>query len=436
MKTGILKNLIIPAVILLAFLLTCGQAFSQGVPDINSFKPKSGGPGAIITIYGSNLGETIGKSKVMFGSVSAEVISWTANKISVEVPSNADPKDLTETGKGKRTKMMMPVYITLEEGGKTNEKFFDIQPSIKGLSPGNGGPGDKVTVTGHNFGNYIDRGKVFAGSKEVKVLKWTDRSIDITMPASVNTGDIKEEKKRRDIRRYLEITVQSGKIKSAGKEFRWDPEISGISPSEAGPGSTIEIEGRNFGKLVSSIKVIFGKKEVQPISFTDNKITAAIPATISREDMKDGVLEVSIIVGGIESNSKSISVGPELHKVHPESSKGGVIILRGKKFGKMGETGKVVFNSKAEDFAKNLTVKILNWSDDEIKIEIPENLNKSDNDYALSVMVISGKFSSNEKEYKYKKVEKKEEKKAGKKKSEKKAEQKEEPEEETEGSEK
>lgn len=433
MKTGIWNNLIIPAVILLTLLLTQGQAFSQGVPDINSFKPNSGGPGAIITIYGSNLGETIGKSKVMFGSVTAEVISWSVNKISVEVPSNADPKDLVETGKGKRTRMMIPVYITLEEGGKTNEKFFDIQPSIKGLSPGNGGPGDKVTIMGHNFGNYIDRGKVFAGSKEVKVLKWTDSSIDAVMPASINAGDIKEEKKKKDIKKYLEIFVQSGKIKSEAKEFRWDPEISGVSPSEAGPGSTIIIEGRNFGKMTSSIKVIFGGKEVQPISLADNKITAAIPETISQEDVKDGALEVKVVIGGVESNGKSISIGPELHKIHPESSNGGVIILKGKKFGKMGETGKVVFDGKPEDFAKDLTVKILSWSDDEIKIELPGDLNKSENDYSLSVMVQSGKFSSNGKEYKYRKFEKKEEKKAGKKKAEKqKAEQKEE----TDGSEK
>ncbi len=418
MKTGLWKNLTVSAIILLTVILFHGQAFPQGVADINSFKPNSGGPGSIIIIYGSNLGETIGKSKVMFGSVTADVISWSVNKISVEVPFNADPKDLTETGKGKRIKKLIPVYITLEDGGKTNEKFFDIQPSIKGLSPGNGGPGDRITVTGHNFGNYIDRGKVFVGSKEVKILKWTDGSIDIEMPDSVNPGDIKEEKKRKDIRKFIEIFVQAGRIKSEGKEFRWEPEISGISPSEAGPGSTVEIDGKNFGKIVSSVKVQFGGKETRPVSLSANKMTAAIPATISQEDVKNGSLEVKVIVGGVESNSKSISIGPELHKVHPETSNGGVITLKGKKFGKMGETGKVVFSSKPEDFAKSLTVKILSWSDDEIKIEIPGDLNKTDNDCLLSVMVLSGKFSSNEKEYKYKKMEKKEEKKVKKQKKE------------------
>lgn len=433
MKNGIWKNLVLPAAVLLILLFAHGQAYSQSTPDINSFKPNSGGPGAIITIYGSNLGETIGKSKVMFGTVSADVISWSVNKISVEVPSNANPEDLAETGKGKRTKMMIPVYITLEEGGKTNEKYFDILPSIKGLSPGNGGPGDKVIITGHNFGNYIDRGKVFIGSKEVKVLKWTDGSIDVEMPASINTGDIKEEKKKKDVRKYIEIFVQAGKLKSEGREFRWEPEISSVSPTEAGPGSTIQIEGRNFGKISSSIKVCFGGKEVQPISLADNKMTAAIPETISQEDVKDGALEVKVVIGGVESNSKGISIGPELHRVFPESSNGGVIILKGKKFGKMGETGKVVFASKPEDFAKTLTVKVLSWTDDEVKIEIPVDLNKSTDDCLLSVVVLSGKFTSNEKEYKYKKLEKKEEKKKAKKQ---KSDQKEEPKEETDGSEK
>lgn len=222
MKTGILNNMRVPAVILLLLFFTCGQAFSQSAPDINSFKPKSGGPGAIIIIYGSNLGETMGKSKVMFGSAPADVISWSANKISVEVPSNADPKDLTETGKGKHKKMLLPVYIALEEGGKTNEKYFDILPSIKGLSPGKGGSGEKVTIRGHNFGNYIDTGKVLIGSKEAKILKWTDISIDVEIPTSINSEDIKEKIKKKDVKKYLDIYVQSGRMKSEGKEFQWE----------------------------------------------------------------------------------------------------------------------------------------------------------------------------------------------------------------------
>ena len=424
MKNGIMKTFLIITGMLVLVILANSTGFCEGAPSLNSLKPTRGGPGDIIVIYGSDLGETKGKSEVMFGSVKAPVVSWSDKKVSVTVPLNVDPKDLVETGKKRRKKTVLPVYIKVEEAGKTDLRYFDILPSIKSLHPNNGGPGEKISISGRNFGSYIDQGKVFVGSKEAKITRWTKKSIEFIMPDSINTSDMKEEKKRKRTKRWIDVYVQAGKIKGGGKEFYWNPEIRRVDPNEAGPGSKISISGRNFGKLVNSITVVFGNKKVKALSLNDDGITAKIPESISQEDIKDGKLEVSVTVGGVDSNSKGISVSPELERIHPSSSHGGILTLKGKKFGAANDSNKVFFETKTGKLSGELKGKILSWKDDEIKIEIPMNLNKSDDDLVINIKIKSGKFYSNEKEYKYRKVEKKKERKPKKEKPAKKEESK------------
>jgi len=393
---------------LTGLLMIClfSQAFCQ--EDILKFygaKPDHGGPGEAIELRGDGFGNTMGKSKVMFGSIKAEVISWSHNEISVVVPNNVSPDELEEVKKRRHTKRLLPIHVYIEGQGKSERKYFDILPRIARISPNSGGPGEEVTIKGKNFGNYIDIGKVFVGDSEAKVKTWSKKKITCILPASVNPDKIHTDRRKR---RKIDVYIQVSRLKGPGKEFSWDPHISSIYPKKAGPGSKVEIRGKNFGILPSSIKVVFGSIQTKPNSLKENMISARVPKDITGGDLKDGALPIRVVVGGVDSNEKSIIPGPEIAKIHPHRSMGGVITIIGSNFGTHQTGNRVVFITDAKVDRDKFDAKILNWTEEEIKVEIPSKINPTGEEIIYKVTVYSGNLNSNEKEHKYKSHVKKE----------------------------
>lgn len=400
-------NIIILIVGLLIISLVSPALCSEDVLKFYGAKPNHGGPGETVDLRGDGFGSTMGKSKVLFGSVEAEVISWSHNEISVVVPNNVDLDDIKEVKKGRRMKKLLPVHVYIEGLRKSEIKYFDILPRIGRISPNNGGPGEEITIKGKNFGNYIDLGKVFVGNTEARVKTWTKKGITCTLPASVDPEKIHTDRRKR---RKIDIYVQVAKLKGPGKEFGWDPHISGIYPKKAGPGSRIEITGKNFGMLLSSVKVVFGSIQTKLYSLEENSITVDVPKNISGDDLKDGALPVRVVVGGVDSNEKSIIPGPEITKVHPRRSKGGVITIMGSNFGAHQKGNRVVFITKAKSVPGKFEAKIIDWTEEEIKVEIPSKKNPTGEDVIYMVKVYSGNLNSNEKGHKYQSHVKKEKK--------------------------
>lgn len=70
-------------------------------------------------------------------------------------------------------------------------KFYDeLQqyPKIKNLSKDWGIPGSWVRVTGRNFGQEWEPGKVFLGSTEMTIKKWGDKEVIFEIPVNVAHG--------------------------------------------------------------------------------------------------------------------------------------------------------------------------------------------------------------------------------------------------------
>ncbi len=73
---------------------------SNGVPVITSFAPLSGTNGALVTILGTNFSSIASSNLVRFGAVRANVLSASANVLTVLVPSGATLAPLTVTANG------------------------------------------------------------------------------------------------------------------------------------------------------------------------------------------------------------------------------------------------------------------------------------------------------------------------------------------------
>ena len=104
-------------------------------PRITSFTPSTGTAGTSVAINGANFA---GASSVTFNGTAAAFTVNTPVKITATVPAGAT------TG---------PIAVTTAAGTATSATSFTVSvtPAISGFSPGSGGVGVSVTITGTNF---------------------------------------------------------------------------------------------------------------------------------------------------------------------------------------------------------------------------------------------------------------------------------------------
>lgn len=388
-------------------VIVCGFTLTRAA-EITRISPSSGGPGKVITVYGRGFGESVGKSALFFGTIPADIVSWSDKKIETSVPYDLKPSDLVEKGKGRRKKLLIPVTVKTGQTTRSEPYYFDAVPRVYRLSPDRGGPGTLVEARGKNFGMYIDLGKVMVGTTPAKVVKWEESVVTFHMPSKINLSDVVEEKSRRSAKKQVKVFLIAGNLKSEGKFFRWNPVITGFEPDRSAPGTVVELRGRNFGSLTSAVQVKIGEKSVKPSRVKSDRITFKIPLDLEQGTLKDGKLAVRVIAGGVESNTKDFEAAPHIRYISPSRGKGGTVTVSGYNFGSEKDHGSIKIASD-EDDKPPFKVTVEQWEDEKIVFHIPDDL-ELDEDTVYNVKVTVGGLSSNQTQYTYKKTGKKTEK--------------------------
>jgi hypothetical protein len=121
------------------------------------------------------------------------------------------------------------------------------------------------------------------------------------------------------------------------------PSISSISPT-AGPvspvGSSVTINGANFGATQGSSTVTFGGVATTPSSWSNTKIVAPVPSSLA-----PGFVDVVVTVNGASSNAQSFLVIPIITGCTPCSGIIGTSVkLTGTSFGDSQGSSTVTFN--------------------------------------------------------------------------------------------
>lgn len=174
-------------------------------------------------------------------------------------------------------------------------------PTISEFSPAEGLPTSVVTIKGTEFGNERTEriGRVYFGGVEAtEYVSWSNNEIQVKVPEGGVTGPITLWVHKNSVQTTTDFTCVPG------------AEITGITPSPAYPGGTIEITGRNFqyfldkGLAAADVTVEFtaedGTTTVAAKELTSTKVVSDVPY-----DAKGGV--VNVIFGGYQK-----VVGPEL----------------------------------------------------------------------------------------------------------------------------
>jgi len=208
--------------------------FSERPPVIHAISPEVGSPGDVLVISGEYFGESRKGGEVLiagFRPRSSSYIEWSNTRISVSLPS--------ELGSGM-------VYVTTRNGKSNGSLFTNSHhipvvlsgpaepgaPYIEEISPTKGEVGDRVTLSGMNFGFERGMSRVFftpisyVGKMEGKqeeewflpcseidfdYLQWGDTKITVRVPDGAASGTIFVDTDRgRSNTQYFEVLGKSG----------------------------------------------------------------------------------------------------------------------------------------------------------------------------------------------------------------------------------
>jgi hypothetical protein len=185
MKTRrILSILVVPAaLVLLAIGCSDDEAITYSVTDVSSrvsgFSNTKSGPGAELTINGSQLQDVqrlfIGTQKV----AAKDFIAHTESAITFTVPTSATPNT-----NGEKTDVL--VVFKGSERAYNEIELVPLQ-AISSFSPYSAAAGETVTLLGVNF-NLVTG--VRLGSVDATIVSQTTTVLKFTMPTGAPTGRI------------------------------------------------------------------------------------------------------------------------------------------------------------------------------------------------------------------------------------------------------
>ena len=234
-------------------LASNGVSFTVTVPpSISSLSPSRGPVGGLVTIAGSNFGDSQGSSTVTFHGVSADAASfWSATIIVVTVPSGAS------TGN---------VVVTVG-GVASNGVSFTVQtaaPSISSVSPTTGVAGAQVAISGSGFGSERGTGAVWLGSTSGTIVSWSDTLVVAKVASNATSGTAR---------------VQQGGVWSSAVVFDVaTATISSVTPASGAPGDQVTITGSGFGAAQGNGQVWLGTANGVVQSWGDAQVVAVVAA--------------------------------------------------------------------------------------------------------------------------------------------------------------
>ena len=181
----------------------------------------------------------------------------------------------------------------------TSVALAGSKPVLYRLSKYKGTVGEKVKITGKNFGS--EKGKVmFDDWTRAEILSWSKKKIVIRVPEV----EVTKTHKVRVCKRYDDCTrSQKFFVKRSGPELWRIKNLSGSNNYQGKPGDKLKLTGQNFGS--KNISVFFGETPGKITSRTKKWIKVVVP-----DLERDRTYSVYVTDGVNSSNSQNFYVVP------------------------------------------------------------------------------------------------------------------------------
>ena len=321
-------------------------------PRISSISPQTGRTNTVVTISGSNFGSSRGSSSVRIGSVvipSSAFTSWSSSRIRFRIPRNTPPGDLTvRTSKG--TSNAIRLQIT--------------SPYLTRISPTRIETGNRLTVTGGNFGTRRGSGYVLFASNvrpsAADYVSWSNSRIVVKVPARARSGNV-------------QVATSNGT--SGTKRLQIEsrsPQITSVSPRTVLYYQVVTVTGINFGSSRGSSTIRIGSVVI-PSSWLGSWSNTIIKFRVPT-NMRSGNVTVRTSAG--TSNSIRLEIiSPYLGSVSPSRVKpGDRLTLTGANFRSSRGSGYVLFTPNVRPTSGDYVF----WSDSRIVVKVPAGAQSGD----------------------------------------------------------
>ena len=150
-------------------------------PWVRSISPRTGRSHTLVTVTGSNFGASRSNSSVRIGTqVISSYSSWSSSTVRFRIPVNSRPGDLR---------------VRTSEGTSNSIRLEVTSPYLTWVSPSRVSAGDRLTLTGGNFGSTRGTGYVLfsrsARPASTDYQTWSDSRIVVNVPDRAESGDVK-----------------------------------------------------------------------------------------------------------------------------------------------------------------------------------------------------------------------------------------------------
>ena len=314
-------------------------------PRISSVSPQTVQTNRIVTVSGSNFGSSRGSSSVRIGSVvipSASLASWSNTQIRFRVPINTPPGNLT---------------VRTSQGTSNSIRLQITSPYLTRISPTRIETGNRLTLTGGNFGTRRGSGYVLLTSNvrpsASDYVSWSNSRIVVKIPARARSGNV-------------QVTTSNGT--SGTKRLQIEsrsPQISSVSPRQVQYNQVVTVTGSNFGSSRGSSTVRIGSVAIPSsslASWTNTRIRFRVPTNV-----RSGNVTVRTSAG----TSNAIRLGiisPYLASVSPSRVKpGDRLTLTGANFKSRRGSSYVLFAPNVRPSSSDYVT----WSSSRIVVKVP-----------------------------------------------------------------
>jgi hypothetical protein len=252
------------------------SATAAPAPSISSFSPSSGSAGTTVTISGSGF---TGATAVKFNGTTASFAVNSASQITATVPSGASSGTISVTTPGGTTASSSSFSVTTSKA-----------PSITSFSPGSGGVGTTVTISGSGFTGAT--AVKFNGTTASFAVNSASQ-VTATVPSGASSGKIS-------------VTTSGGTAASSSSfsitSSTQAPSITSFSPGSGSAGTTVTISGSGF---TGAIAVTFNGTTASFAVNSSSQVTATVPSGAS-----SGTISVTTPGGTTTSSSSFLITSP------------------------------------------------------------------------------------------------------------------------------
>lgn len=220
-------------------------------PVLASFSPAEGMVGQTVTITGEHLQSDMIET-VKLGELTCEIVSSSANMVTVRVPAEATTGAFRISTKGGET-LSSTAYTVWYAPGIT---ALSRQRDIMGAS---------VTITGENFAADKTRNKVRFGRAMAEVLEASPRQMTVRVPEGAESG-------------FISVETPGGKATTATRfEVIPGPRFKAMQPASGTVGTVVEITGEHFGIMGQQDVIRFNGKEALVLESAGDRYRVRVP---------------------------------------------------------------------------------------------------------------------------------------------------------------